>query len=79
MLNTKKQWVRRVAINNLRTKSQISQILTILDEIYRWVGAGFRDCLFVAQMVGEPAPTRSKNITDLVGCVEIDNLEMAID
>jgi|GEM_PF-6329564 len=29
-----------------------------------FVGAGFRDCLFVAQMVGEPAPTISKNMTD---------------
>jgi hypothetical protein len=26
-------------------------------------------------MVGEPAPTISKNITDIVGCVAIDNLE----
>ena len=74
MLNTKKQWVRS-AIDNLETKSHISQIRSLPDEIYRWVRAGFQYCLFLAQMVGEPAPTISKNITDIVGCVAIDNLE----
>jgi len=64
-----------VAIDNLETKSHISQIRSLPDEIYRWVRAGFQYCLFLAQMVGEPAPTISKNITDIVGCVAIDNLE----
>jgi hypothetical protein len=64
-----------VAIDNLETKSQISQIRSLPDEIYPWVRAGFQYCLFLAQMVGEPAPTISKNITDIVGCVAIDNLE----
>ncbi|TAF38491.1 MAG: hypothetical protein EAZ68_12795, partial [Oscillatoriales cyanobacterium] len=26
------------------------------------VGAGFRDCWFLANMVGEPAPTTSENL-----------------
>ncbi|MEZ2238408.1 hypothetical protein [Microcoleus sp.] len=46
--------------------------------IVGWVGAGFRDCLFQAIIVGEPAPTANDFEGDFLTAIEIFDRARAV-